>query len=170
MRKKVILVAVLIVAIVAIAGGIYFFGEGGTENVLTPEELPVVGNVNVSLPEEPAVFNKEENSSEDIIKFVFKDFAGACVYSLNQRNFVMTENSDEEKVACYLEWATKENCIPIAVTTSGNYMIFRTEQGEKIAVQTVRYQTQILIEAREPIAFDDLSEQEKNSLLELIEE
>lgn len=35
---------------------------------------------------------------------------------------------------CYLDCATKENCTPIAITVTGNYMIFETRQGEKIAV------------------------------------
>lgn len=163
MRKKIILTLVLIVAVMATIGGIHFLNNNETEDVLTPEDVIA----NLPEKEEQAVFDKD---SDEVIKFLFKDFDGGCVYSLNQKIFLMTENSDEEKVIYYLECATEENCKPIAITTTGNYMILKTDQGEKIAVQMEKSQKERLIESREPIAFDDLPEKEKNSLFELIEE
>ena len=165
MRKKVLAV-VLIVAVIATIGVFHFLNnnETKTKAVLKPSDLTA------NLPEEePAVFDTEKTDSDEVIKFLFKDCEGGCVYSLNQKIFLMTENSDEEKVICYLNCATEESCKPLAITTTGNYMILETEQGEKIAVQ-MESQMERLIEPREPIAFDDLTEKEKNSLFELIEE
>lgn len=166
MRKRVILAVVLIVAIVATIGGRHYFNDIKTKNGFSPGDIVA----NLPAKEEPAVFDKERIDCDEVVKFLFKDFDGGCVYSLDQKIFLMTENSDDAKVICYLDCATEENCKPIAITTTGNYMILETEQGEKIAVQMEKSQMEQLIEPREPIAFDDLAEQEKNSLFELIEE
>lgn len=166
MRKKIILAVVLIVAIGATIGGIHYFNNNETNNIFGP------GDIIANLPEkeEPTVFDKEKIDCDKVVKFLFKDFDGGCVYSLDQKIFLMTENSDDEKVISYLECATEENCKPIAITATGNYMILETEQGEKIAVPMEESKMEQLIEPRTPIAFDDLAEQEKNSLFELIEE
>ena len=165
MRKRIVLAVVLIVAIVAAIEGFHYFNNIETNNVLTPRAI--VAN----LPEEePVVFDKEKVDCDKVTKFLFKDFDGGCVYSLDHKIFLMTENSGDEKVICYLDCATEENCKPIAIATTGNYMILETEQGDKIAVPMEKSQMGQLIEPREPIAFDDLAEQEKNSLFELIEE
>ena len=166
MRKRIILAVVLIVVVIATIGGIHFLNNNETEDVLKPGDLII----NLPEKEELVVFDKEKTDSHEVIKFLFKDLEGGCVYSLDQKIFLMTENSDEEKVICYLDCATEESCKPIAITTTGNYMILETEQGEKIAVQMEKSQMERLIEPREPIAFDDLPEKEKNSLFELIEE
>lgn len=166
MRKRIILAVVLIVAVIATIGGIHFLNNNETEDVLKPGDLII----NLPEKEELVVFDKEKTDSHEVIKFIFKDLEGGCVYSLDQKIFLMTENSDEEKVICYSDCATEESCKPIAITTTGNYMILETEQGEKIAVQMEKSQKERLIEPREPIAFDDLPEKEKNSLFELIEE
>ena len=166
MRKRIILAVVLIVAIVAAIGAFHYFNNIETNNVFEP------GAIVANLPEkeEPAVFDKEKVDCDTVVKFLFKDFDRGCVYSLDHKIFLMTENSDDEKVICYLDCATEENCKPIAITTTGNYMILETEQGDKIAVPMEKSQMGQLIEPREPIAFDNLAEQEKNSLFELIEE
>ena len=177
MRKRVILAVVLIVAIVAAIGGFHYFNNIDTNNVFEPGAIvanfvfePGAIVANLLEKEEPAVFDKEKVDCDTVVKFLFKDFDGGCVYSLDHKIFLMTENSDDEKVICYLDCATEENCKPIAITTTGNYMILETEQGDKIPVPIEKSQMGQLIEPREPIAFDNLAEQEKNSLFELIEE
>lgn len=165
MRKKIILAAGLIVAIIVAIGGSYYLENNETKKVLTPADITVE---QLEVEEEVSVLNKEELNNCN--KFLFKDLKGACVYSLNQKYFFVTENSDEQQVICYFECATEENCKPIATTGTGRYMIFKTEQGEKVAAQMKESNGERLIEAGQTIVFDDLAEEEKNSLFELIEE
>lgn len=164
MRKKISLAVVLIAAVIVTIGGIYYVSSNKSKGTLSPEELTAA---NLPEKDKQEVFDKEENDSSEVSKFLFKDFDGGCVYSLDQKVFLLTENSEAEKVTCYLACTTEENCKPIAITATGNYMILENERGEKIAVKTQKEQS---AEPGKQMAFDKLSQEEQNSLFELIEE
>lgn len=165
MRKRIIFGLVSFLIIVSTVGGFCYFKNNEKQNSLTPKDLVII-----SEPKRPVIFEKNKIEGSKIIKFLFKDFDGGCVYSIDEKIFLVTENSDKEDVICYMVCATEEKCKPIAVTTTGNYMIFENEQNEKIAVPMEQSQMWQLIDPKEPVPFDDLAKQEKISLFELIEE
>ena len=181
MRKKLVIVIPAIIIAIAIMAIIIHLSVRSSypQNALTPADLVLSEPENSLTPadivlsdshdqETQPMFDKS-TAGDNVAKYVFKDFEGGCIYSLNQKIFLLTENSDAEKVRCYLGCATEEKCTPVTITTTGNYLILQTEQGEKIAVQTKQYQMDEFIEPTEPIPFDNLPEQEKNSLFELTE-
>lgn len=154
------LVIIVAIAIVLISGGC-------SRSNFTPSD------VSANLPDEQksAVFDKTNEGNEYIItKFVFKDFEEGCVYSLDQKTFLLTENSEKQKVTCYLDCATKVCSKPIAITKTGNYLILETVSGETVAVQMEQSEEDKIVIPTEPIAMDDLADEERNSLFELIEE
>lgn len=170
MRKKIVSIAPAIVVAFATIALILFLCSWTSfhqHESLTPIEIAS------SLPEkedQPPMFDKSNLDGHNVVQFLFKDFEGGCVYSLNQKIFLFTENSDAEKVHCYLGCATNEKCTPVAITTTGNYLILQTGEGEKIAVQMEPYQSDEIITPTEPLLFENLPDSEKDSLFELIGE
>ncbi len=167
MRKKITLAMIAVIAIVSVSGGCSRFNDGKA-GPITPADIAA------NLPEgqKPAFFDKtnDGNECDDITKFVSKDFDGGCVYSLDEKTFLVTENSEEQKVTCYLDCATKVCCKPIAITETGNYLILETTSGETVAAKMERSEMDKVVIPTETIAIDDLAEKEKNSLFELVEE
>jgi len=164
MSKKITLAMIAVIAVISVSGGCSRFNDGKA-GPITPEDIAA------NLPEEQkAVFDKTNVDESNITKFVFKDFEGGCVYSLDEKTFLLTEDSEEQKVICYLDCATKVCCKPIAITETGNYLILETTSGETVAAKMKRSEMDKIVIPTETIAIDDLAEKEKNSLFKLIEE
>lgn len=170
MRKKIVSIAPAIVVAFATIALILFlcsWTSSHQHESLTPIEIAS------SLPEkenQTPMFDKSHLYGHNVAKFLFKDLGGGCIYSLDQKIFLFTELSDVAKVSCFLACATEEECTPVAITSTGNYLVLKTEQGEKIAVQMEPYQSDEIITPTEPLLFENLPDPEKDSLFELIGE
>ena len=169
MRKKIVfIVPTLVVTLVTVAIILFLCSwTSDQQKSLTPADIVITGSPE---QEEPPVFDKSNLDGHNVVQFLFKDLGGGCIYSLDQKIFLFTELSDVAKVSCFLACATEEECTPVAITTTGNYLILQTGEGEKIAVQMEPYQSDEIITPTEPLLFENLPDSEKDSLFELIGE
>lgn len=164
MRKKIILTVMAFVAITVAILGTHYLKDNETKGGFTPEVL----TVNMLEKKAVALWDEKKNADDKVSKFLVRDMEGACVYSLNQKYFFLVGNTKENKNIIYLECATEQNCKPVALTASGNYMIVENEQKQQLAVKLVEGGTATK-QASEVMAFNDLIQEEKDSLFELIE-
>ena len=163
MKRKRIIAVIGVAFVIGSCGG---FSDKSTTS-LTPSDLAT----NLLHQKEVAFFDKANDGNEykDITKFEFKDFEGGCVYSLDQKTFLVTQNSEASKVICYLDCMTKVCGKPKAITKTGNYLIVETSLGEIAGAKLECSERDKVVTPTDTIAIDELPEQERNSLYELIE-
>ena len=181
MRKKlVIVIPAIIIAIAMIAILIHLsVGSSYPQNVLTPADIVLTEPENALTPadlvlsdsqkqETQLIFDKS-TAGDNVAKYVFKDFEDGCIYSLNQKIFILTENSDAEQVPCYAVCSTDEACTPIATTYSGNYMICMLEDGSEWAVRMHKAEMNENLETSAFIPLDEIAEYKDNSFYVVVE-
>lgn len=168
MRKKLIIVIPAIIIAIAIIAILIRLSVRPSypQSALTPADIVLSDS---HQQETQPMFDKS-SAGDNVTKYVFKDFEGGCIYSLEQKIFLLTENSDAEQVLCYALCSTDEACTPIATTYSGNYMICMLEDGSEWAVRMHKAEMNEILETSEFIPLDEIAEYKDNSFYVLVED
>ena len=173
LRKKLIKIGMTI-GVGAMAIGVFWNLNNNNNNnnnkiskTITPEDLME------STPKEEEqfpIFQKSKTEYDELKKYAFKEIKDRCVYSLDDRIFLLTEDSNSDDVICFADCLTEQKARPLAITRDGDFMVLETEEGEKIAVKMEISQSERIIEPNENlIQFESFEDKDSLFKLEIVE-
>lgn len=175
-EKDAIIAGALVTAttIATIIGGVRSLSNNKTKNkneAVTSRPI-TPADIKGTHEEEIAIFQKTKTEYSELRKFIFYDLNGICLYSLDQKIFLLTQDSDDVAVICYADCATEKESNPVAMTKDRSILILETEEGKKIAVRMRPSEEEETIDSEDynSMEYEELDKKYKNSLFELVEE
>ncbi|MFR6022068.1 MAG: hypothetical protein ACLUHC_03960 [Clostridia bacterium] len=171
LRKKLIKIGMTI-GVGAMAIGVFWnLNNNNNNNKISKPIIPEDLMESTQKEEEQfPIFQKSKTEYDELKKYAFKEIKDRCVYSLDDRIFLLTEDSNSDDVICFADCSTEQKARPLAITRDGDFMVLETEEGEKIAVKMEASQSERIIEPNKNlIQFESFEDKDSLFKLEIVE-